>query len=192
MSGGCPCLTGDCPCCLAGGCGGHPGERASATERGFSCLWLPYACGLKPYHLLGSLSNVAYFYVCLHGGASSGALGLTLCINQVVPRVLPLVLCGLLVAWVVTSVSRPRCRTWLEPECKHWWGYLPSSTREGGLLAGMPASSCSRVTVYWRLVCLHWDLLFNSGYTYLSSSLRSLISLLLPPCNNVENKFILL
>ena len=87
--------------------------------------------------------------------------GLTLCVNRVVPRVLPLVLRGLLVARVATSVSKLRHSTRLEPGCKHWWGYLPSSTREGGLLigllaAGMPASSalsdaCGRVTVYWGL-----------------------------------------
>ena len=37
------------------------------------------------------------------------------------------------------------CSTRLELDCKHWWGYLLSSTGEGGLLigllAGMPASS---------------------------------------------------
>ena len=53
-----------------------------------------------------ALSNVAYVW--LYGSASSGALDLSLNINWVVPRVL--VLCGLLVAQVATSVSRPRHR----------------------------------------------------------------------------------
>ena len=78
-------------------------------------------------------------------------------VNRVVPRVLPLVLRGLLVARVAMSVSKPRHSTRLELGCKHWWGCLPSSTGEGGLfiglLARMPASSalsdaCGRVTVY--------------------------------------------
>ena len=63
---------------LTGGDGGYPGE------------------GFLP---LGGASPASdYSYIWLHSSASLGGLDLTFCINWVVPRVMPLVLHGLLTA----------------------------------------------------------------------------------------------
>ena len=52
----CVFWTGGCPCCLDWRLWGHPGGRASATGRGFSCLWLlsMWTYALSP---VGSLSK---------------------------------------------------------------------------------------------------------------------------------------
>ena len=93
---------------LTGGDGGQPGE---------GLLPLGGASPTSDSHiqhvdlsLISSELYVAYSYLWLHSGALPGALDLTFCINLVVPRVMPFVLCGLQIAQMVMSVSKPRHR----------------------------------------------------------------------------------
>ena len=121
---------------------------------------------------------------------------------MVVPRVMPLVLSGLLIAQMVTLVSKLEAQALLELGAQYWWGYLPSSTREVGLFFGlltrMPASTILLMLAGGSL-CLPGTFTSSLGTLYFnlaipifcickfsSSSLRPLISLLLLPYNSLK------